>query len=116
MLQYEWLAGGPVIFANWSLSMTAYALQLLERVTQVLPLSDDDFLLRGITAEATDRLAALKKTDFRLRGRYGSPEQLQRQIKAQGISPDDHGLYTDLLEWHAARHELSALVELLETF
>jgi len=66
-------------------------------------------------AEAADRLAALKKTDFRLRGRYGSLEQLQRQIEVQGVSPDDHGLYTDLLEWRATRYELSALVELLET-
>ena len=95
--------------------MTVHTSQLLERATQVLPLSSDDFLLSGITAEATDRLVALKKADFRLRGRYGSPEKLQKQIKVEGVSPDDHTLYTDLLEWRAIRHELSALVDLLET-
>jgi len=95
--------------------MTLYASQLLERATRVLPLSDADFLLRGITAEATDRLVALKKADFRLRARYGASEELQRQIETQGVSPDDHALYTDLLEWRAIRHELSALVDLLET-
>jgi len=95
--------------------MTVHTSQLLERATQVLPLSSDDFLLRGITAEATDRLVALKKADFRLRTRYSSPERLQKQIEVEGVSPDDHTLYTDLLEWRAIRHELSALVELLET-
>ena len=95
--------------------MTLYTSQLLERATRVLPLSDDDFLLRGITAEATDRLVALKKADFRLRAHYGAPEELQRQIEVQGVSPDDHAPYTDLLEWRAIRHELSALVDFLET-
>jgi hypothetical protein len=97
------------------MDMTAYAMQLLDRAMQVLPLSSDDFLLKGITAEATDRLTALKKADLRLRIRYSSPEQLQQKIEAQGVSPDDHSLYTDLLEWRAIRHELSALVDLLET-
>ncbi len=95
--------------------MTVYASQLLERATQVLPLSSDEFLLKGITAEATDRLTTLKKADLRLRARYSSPEKLQWKIEAQGVLPDDHSLYTDLLEWRAIRHELSALVELLET-
>jgi hypothetical protein len=94
--------------------MTAYASQLLDKATQVLPLSSDEFLLKGITAEATDRLTALKKADLRLRLRYSSPEKLQRKIEVQGVSPD-HGLYTDLLEWRAIRYELSALVDLLET-
>ena len=95
--------------------MTLYAARLLERATQVLPASSDDFLLRGITAEATDRLVALKKGDWRLRARYGSLEKLQRRIGIEGVSPDDHLLYTDLLEWRAIRHEVSALVDLLET-
>ena len=94
--------------------MTVYAEQLLERATQVLPASSDDFLLRGITAEATDRLVALKKADWRLRARYGSLEKLQQRIGVAGVTQDDHLLYTDLLEWGAIRHELSALVNLLE--
>lgn len=95
--------------------MTVYAAQLLERATQVLPASSDELLLRGITAEATDRLVMLKKADLRLRDRYGSPGELQRRIGIEGVTPDDHLLYTDLLEWRAIRHELSALVDLLET-
>lgn len=95
--------------------MTTYATQLLHKATQVLPLSSDEFLLKGITAEATDRLTALKKADVRLRVRHSSLDKLQRKIEAQGVSPDDHSSYTDLLEWRAIRHELSALVELLET-
>jgi hypothetical protein len=94
---------------------TTYATQLLNKATQVLPLSSDEFLLKGITAEATDRLTALKKADMRLRVRYSSLDKLQRKIEVQGVSPDDHSSYTDLLEWRAIRHELSALVELLET-
>ena len=95
--------------------MTAYATQLLDRATQVLPLSSDDFLLKGTPAEATDRLTVLKKAQSRLRIRYSSPEMLQQKIEAQGVSPDDHSLYSDLLEWRAIGHELSALVDLLET-
>ena len=95
--------------------VTVYAAQLLERATQVLPASSDELLLRGITAEATDRLVVLKKADLRLRDRYGSLEKLQRRIGIEGVTPDDHLLYTDLLEWRAIRHELSALVDLLET-
>jgi aspartyl/asparaginyl-tRNA synthetase len=52
---------------------------------------------------------------LRLRARYGSIEQLQQKIKAKGVSPDDHSLYTDLLEWQAIQHELTGLVNLLET-
>ena len=95
--------------------VTVYAAQLLERATQVLPASSDELLLRGITAEATDRLVMLKKADLRLRDRYGSLEKLQRRIGIEGVPPDDHLLYTDLLEWRAIRYELSALVDLLET-
>ncbi len=94
--------------------MTLYAPQLLERATQVLPVSGDDLLLRGITAETTDRIVALKKANMRLRAKYGSVEVLEQRIQSEGVSPDDHRPYTDLLEWRAARHELTELVSLLE--
>jgi hypothetical protein len=89
--------------------------QLLERAKKVLPASSDDFLLRGIMAEATDRIVSLKKADLRLCSQHGSMEDLQKKIEADGVSPDDHGLYTDLLEWKAIKHELEQLVEFLET-
>jgi hypothetical protein len=80
----------------------------------VLPASSDELLLRGITAEITDRIVALKKASLRLRAKYGSTESLERKIASEGVSPDDHRLYTDLLEWKAIRHELAELVDLLE--
>ena len=88
--------------------------RFLERATNVLPASNDELLLRGITAEVTDRIVALKKSELRLRRHYGSLENLERGIETQGVSPDDHRLYTDLLEWRAIRHELSELVDLLD--
>lgn len=66
-------------------------------------------------AEATDRIVSLKKASLRLRAQYGSLESLQQKIKAEGVSPGDHRLYTDLLEWKAIQHELVELVKLLET-
>jgi len=95
--------------------MSLHTPQLLERASRVLPASSDELLLRGITAETTDRIVALKQASLRLRAQYGSSENLEQKIKTGGVSPDDHRLYTDLLEWRAIRHELAELVELLET-
>ncbi|MFC2031560.1 hypothetical protein ACFLWA_12645 [Chloroflexota bacterium] len=100
---------------NLELIALAAVLLFLERATKVLPASNDELLLRGITAEAADRIVALKKSDLRLQSLHGSLESLERVIETQGISPDDHRLYTDLLEWRAIRCELSDLVDLLET-
>ena len=86
---------------------------LLERARMVLPASKKDLLLRGITAETTDRIVALKKAGGRLRDRYGSIEALEQKVKIETVSPDDHRLYADLLEWRAIRHELAELVDLL---
>jgi hypothetical protein len=95
--------------------MTSHTPQLLERARMVLPASSEELLLRGITAETTDRIVALKKASLRLRAQHGSIENLEQIIKTVGVSPDDHRLYTDLLEWRAIRHELAELVGLLET-
>lgn len=72
-------------------------------------------MLRGITAETTDRIVALKKASLRLRAKYDSPESLEQKIESEGVSPDDHTLYTDWLEWKAIRYELAELVDLLKT-
>ena len=92
-----------------------FTTQLVERARQILPASSDDLLLRGIAAETTDRIVALKKAGLRLRARYGSIEKLQQKIKIEGVIPDDHSLYTDLLEWQAIQYELAELMDLLET-
>jgi hypothetical protein len=35
-------------------------------------------------------------------------------IQTDGVSPDDHALYTELLEWRAINHELTELLHVLE--
>lgn len=94
--------------------MTSHTQDMVERAKGILPASTDDLLLRGITAETTDRIVSLKKADLRLRSKYRALEALEQRIKNDGVSPDDHGLYNDLLEWRAIRHELIELLNLLE--
>ena len=87
--------------------------QLLEKATSVLALSDEDLIYKGIAAGVSERLIALKKATARLQEQYGSLEELERKIQTEEASPDDHTLYTDLLEWRAIQHEQ---IELLHIF
>ena len=89
--------------------------QLLKRTLALLPVTDEDVVFKGITAELTDRIVELKKNSLRLEMKYGSLEQLEQEIKRRGVSPDDHTLYTDLLDWRAINHELAELVKVLES-
>lgn len=95
--------------------MTVQTQRLLKQAAAILPASGDELMLRGIAAETTDRILALKKSERRLQSKYGTFENVEQQIKTSGVSPDDHTPYTDLLEWRAIRHELAALINLLET-
>lgn len=88
--------------------------QLLEQATAILPVSDEDLISKGIAAGVSERIIALKRATVRLQEKYGSLEELERRIKKEGISPDDHTLYTDLLEWRAIRHEITELLHILE--
>lgn len=96
--------------------MTApsHAHQLLEKATAVLPVSDEDLIYKGIAAGVSERIMTLKKAAARLQAQYGSLEDLELRIQGEGMSPDDHTLYTDLLEWRAINHELIELLHLLE--
>ena len=96
------------------MAMSSHVQQLLERVAAVLPVSEEDLIYKGIAAGITERIITLKKAEARLRGRYESLEDLERKIQAEGVSPDDHTLYTDLLEWRAINHELSHLHHIFE--
>jgi len=87
--------------------------RLLDRTQSVLPVSDEDIIVRGITAELTDRIVELKRAAQVLQDKYGSLEELERIVKEKSVSPDDHTLYTDLLEWRAIRSELNELMDLL---
>jgi len=87
---------------------------LLTQAAAILPSSDEELIYKGIAAGVSERILDLKKAAARLREVYGSMEALERRIQAEGVSPDDHTLYTDLLEWRAIHHELSELLRLLE--
>jgi hypothetical protein len=95
--------------------MTVQTQRLLKQAAAILPATSDELMLRGIAAETTDRIVALKKSEKRLQREYGTFDSVEQQIKSVGVSPDDHTLYTDLLEWRAIRYELAALINLLET-
>lgn len=90
------------------------ARQLLERATAILPASDEDLIYKGIAAGVSERIMALRKSRTRLQRKHSSQEELERKVKTEGVSPDDHTLYTDLLEWRAIDHELSELLHTLE--
>jgi hypothetical protein len=87
----------------------------LEKAISILPLSDEEVIFKGIAAGISERIMALKKTKSHLIGKYNSLENLEAKIKREGISPDDHTLYTDLLEWKAINHELVELLQLFES-
>ncbi len=87
--------------------------ELLKNTLSILPLSEDDIYFKGLTSEVTDRIVELKKSALKLKNRYGTLEKLKGEIKSKGVTPDDHILYTNLLEWRAINHELSKLVEIL---
>ncbi|MFQ5814155.1 MAG: hypothetical protein ACE5I2_13350 [Anaerolineae bacterium] len=96
------------------MTTASYVRRLLERAVTVLPVSDEEIILKGITNETVERIVCLKKVTLRLQISYGSLEALEQRVKTEGVSPNDHTLYTDLLEWRAIRHEMAELVSLLE--
>ncbi len=87
--------------------------QVLERTLAALPVTRDDLLVRGIAGEVTERIVELKKTAARLQRQYNSFDALQERIKREGVSPDDHTLYTDLMEWRAIENETQELLAIL---
>ena len=96
------------------MALPSRAQLLLERATSVLPISDEDLIYKGIAVSVSERLMALKKAEARLQGQYGSLEELERKVKTDGVSPDDHTPYTDLLEWRAINHEMAELLHIFE--
>lgn len=89
--------------------------QLLEKAAAILPHSGDDLIYKGVAAGLSERIFELKRARNRLEGLYGSLDALGNRIQAEGVSPDDHTLYNDLLEWRAINHELTDLLQLFET-
>jgi protein subunit release factor A len=60
-------------------------------------------------------LRSLKKSKKKLIEKYESVEKLEKQIKEEGVPPDDHTAYNDLLEWRATRYELEELTFFIES-
>ena len=96
------------------MTLPARAQTLLEKAAALLPISDEDLVYKGIAVGVSEQIMDLKKGEAQLLQRYGSLEALERRVKAENISPDDHTLYTDLLEWRAIYYELNELMHLFE--
>ena len=87
----------------------------IKALEDILPVSQEELLHRGLLAVLTERIWHLKERLRQLADQHGSLSRLERRIKAEGVSPDDHSLYHDWLEWRAAQHELDRLLEALKT-
>ena len=97
------------------MTLTTHTQDLLTHLQQLMAVNDDEIVQRGIAQATTDRIIELRQRAGQLSERYSNIESLEAQVKKQGVPADDHTLYTDLLEWRAARHELEQLSRFLET-
>lgn len=94
--------------------MTIKVQELLDQVVTVLPISQDEVIYKGIAAGISERIVELKRARGQLQAKYDSTSQLEQLMAARGVSPDDHTLYTDLLEWRAIDAETVVLRTLRE--
>lgn len=97
------------------MTLTAYTQELMMRLQKLLSVSEDEIVQRGITETATARIVDLRQRAGELTNRYGSMTALEETIKKSGVTPDDHSMYTDLIEWQAVRHEIVHLTQFLES-
>jgi hypothetical protein len=96
------------------MTVSTYTQSLLDRLREMLPLTEDEIVQRGITEAATARIVELRQRAAQLTTMYGSVERLGIRIDEEGVPASDHTLYTDLLEWRAVRYELVQLTGFLE--
>ena len=94
--------------------MTMSVQTLLDQAVAILPWSRDDIIYKGVAAGISERIVELKRSASKMQRQYGSMIELERKIRREGVSPDDHTLYTDLLEWRAIDHEMSELMHIFE--
>jgi Asp/Glu/hydantoin racemase len=80
----------------------------------MLPLTEDEIIQYGITEAATSRIIEVRQRIAQLTSTYNSQHILEKRINEEGVSVDDHTLYTDLLEWRSLRYELGQLTGFLE--
>ena len=96
------------------MTLTPHTRKLLNYIQELLPVDEDDIMQRGIVQATLDRIVELRQRAAQLADCYGSLDALEAQVETEEIAPDDHTLYTDLLEWRAVRHELAQLADFLE--
>lgn len=87
---------------------------LLDDFQKIMAFNEDEIMQRGIAQATTDRIIELRQRIGELNQQYNNLQELEKQVKGEGISMDDHTLYTDLLEWRAVQHELEQLTHFLE--
>lgn len=88
---------------------------LLDDFQKIMAVNEDEIMQRGIAQATTDRIIELRQRIGELNQQYNNIHELETQIKGEGISIDDHTLYTDLLEWRAVRHEMEQMARFLKT-
>lgn len=96
------------------MTLTPHTRKLLNYIQELLPVDEDDIVQRGIVQATLDRIVKLRQRAAQLADCHGSLDALEAQVQTEEIAPDDHTLYTDLLEWRAVRHELAQLADFLE--
>ncbi len=94
------------------MTLTTHTQQLLDRIRQILPVTEDEIVQRGITEAATSRIVELRKRATQLAESYRTLDSLEARVKTE-VTPSNHTLYTDLLEWRAVQHELGQLTGFL---
>lgn len=88
---------------------------ILSKALEILPSSKEEVVLSGVIAKINERIVELKMSERKLIAKYKSIEKLEGRIKKEGVKPEDHAMYNDLLEWRAIKHELEELASLLES-
>lgn len=97
------------------MALTSRTQNLLADLQKIMAVNEDEIFQRGIAQATTDRIIELRQRIGQLSEEYGSLEKLDAKVKSEGVTPDDHTLYTDMLEWRAIQHELEQLSRFLET-
>ena len=88
---------------------------LLDDFQKIMAFNEDEIMQRGIAQATTDRIIELRQRIGELNQQYNNLQELEKQVKGEGISTDDHTLYTDLLEWRTVQHELEQMTHFLKT-
>jgi len=86
----------------------------MKEILDLLPLDREAILRKGLLTALTERIWQLKERLRELTAQHGALYRLEQRIKNEGLSPNDHSLYHDRLEWRAAQDELDRLLRALE--